>query len=260
MLYYVSVVVLTLIMLISFFAAIEIGFRLGRRRSAGADDDFKSHIGSLQAALLGLLALLIGFVFAMAVSRYDTRKELLLDETNAITSTYLRARLLEEKYEQELIGLLRAYVDARLAFHDAGIEPARLNAAIDETLNVQEQLWRVATVVAEKDSHSVAAGMFVQSLNEMIDTHEKRIRALDNHVPDPVLYLVFLVALLSFGFIGYGCGLVKQRHFITTALVSVLVAFSLSVILDLDRPRRGLLKINQDSLIKLKQTLEQNRL
>src|SRR5216684_3550 len=144
-----SEVVLVFLMLLAFFAAMEIGFRCGQRSQPSADDATKAHVGALQCALLGLLALLLGFTFAMAVSRFDTRKELVLSEANAIGTTYLRARLLEEPYRQELMGLLHAYVDARLAFYEAGVDRVRLDTANATAAHLQEQLWMVAIALAE---------------------------------------------------------------------------------------------------------------
>jgi hypothetical protein len=242
--------------LIIFFVAIEVGFRFGHRQKTDADDFFKNHVGALQGALLGLLALLLGFTFAMAVSRFDTRKELVLEESNTIGTIYLRSRLLPDPYSSELQLLLRTYVDTRLAFYDAGVDRNRLNTANAITKRLQERLWLVAIAASQQDPHSVPAGLFVQALNEVIDLHEKRLRALENHVPEVVLYLVCAVAVGALGFIGYGCGLRGRRYFLSTALVAFLVALVLAVILDLDRPRRGLIRVSQDSMEKLKESLE----
>jgi len=94
--------------------------------------------------------------------------------------------------------------------------------------------------LAEKDPRSVPLGLFVDSLNDVIDLHEKRLQALENHVPEAVLYLLYGVAAVALGFIGYGCGLDGQRRAVSTALVSLLIALVLMVIIDIDRPRRGL--------------------
>lgn len=200
---------------------------------------------------------MLGFTFAMAVSRFDTRKELVLAESNAIGTTYLRARLLPEPHRGELIGLLRAYIDARLAFYEAGVDPVRLDTANTTTGHLQERLWMVAITTSEQDPRSVPTGLFVQSLNDVIDLHEKRLRAMENHVPEPVLYLVCTVAVAALGFIGHGRGLSGRRHFASTAFVSLLVALVLAVIVDLDRPRRGLIKVSQRSMVRLKETMEQ---
>ena len=247
---------LVLTMLVSFLAAIEISFRFGHRRAA-VEERLRAHVGALQAALLGLLALLLGFAFAMAVSRFDTRKALVLEESNAIGTTYLRARLLPEPQRQELKQLLRAYVDARLAFYDAGTDANRLGAASSAAAQLSERLWSIAASLAEKEPRSVPLGLFVESLNDVIDLHEKRLQALENHVPEAVLYLLYGVAAVALGFIGYGCGLDHQRRAVSTALVSVLIALVLMVIIDIDRPRRGLIKVSQDSMVRLKRFIQQ---
>jgi hypothetical protein len=94
----------------------ELGFLLGRKAGRTTSDRARSQIGAIQAAILGLLALLLGFTFAMAMSRFDIRKQLVLDEANAIGTTYLRTQLLPEPQRQELAELLRRYVRVRLEF------------------------------------------------------------------------------------------------------------------------------------------------
>lgn len=248
-------VALVLAALASFLAVIEICFRMGRRRTT-AEAPLRAHVSALQAALLGLLALMLGFAFAMAVSRFDTRKALVLEESNAIGTTYLRARLLPEPQRQELKQLLHSYVDARLAFYDAGTDRVRLGAANTAAAQLSERLWSVAAGLAEKDPRSVPLGLFVRSLNDVIDLHEKRLQALENHVPEAVLYILFAVAAVALGFIGYGCGLDGQRRAVSTALVSTLIALVFMVIIDIDRPRRGLIKVSQDSMVRLKQSID----
>jgi hypothetical protein len=247
---------LALAMLIAFFAATHVGFWLGCRHRAGADEATKTYVNTLQGSLLGLLALLLGFTFAIAVSRFDLRKELVLREAIAIETTYLRARLLAEPHRGELVGLLRAYVDARLAFYDARSDRARLAAANASTERLQEQLWMVAIAMAEHHSESVPLGLVVPALNDVIELSAERLRALENRIPETVIYLVCLVAVVALSFIGYGCGLRGRRHLVSTALVALLLALVLAVILDLDRPRQGLLKVGQESMVSLKETLK----
>lgn len=260
MLWAINEVVLGLAALAAFLVVIEIGFRPGRRRLAGSDDSVKAHVAALQAALLGLLALLLGFTFAMALSRFDTRRTLVLEEANAIGTTYLRSQFLPQPQRREVAGLLRAYVAARLVFYDAGIDKPRLDAANATAARLQERLWSVATAVAAQDPRSVPMGLFVQSLNDVIDLHEKRLTALQSHVPEVVLHLLLTVSAVALGFVAYGCGLTGQRRYVSTAFVALLIALVLTTILDLDRPRRGLITVNQESLLRLQDALERGGL
>jgi len=143
-----------------------------------------------------------------------------------------------------------------LAFYDAGIDRVRLDAASTTATRLQEQLWMVTVDLAERDPHSLPIGLFIESLNDVIDLDEKRLRALENHVPETALVLVCGVAAVALGFVGHSCGLRGTRHFASTALVATLIVLVLAIILDLDRPRRGLIRVSQDSMVRLKATLD----
>src|SRR5690606_31672909 len=99
----------------------------------------------------------------------------------------LRARLLAEPQQKEVVALLRAYVDEQLAFYAAGIDPDRLDAVNARIADLQERLWLVAIKASELDPRSVPTGLFVHSLNGVIDLHAKRIKALENRLPDAVI-------------------------------------------------------------------------
>jgi hypothetical protein len=241
--------------LVCLFAAIEIGFLLGRRVRSVMDDPSRSEINMIQAAVLGMLALLLGFTFSMATSRFDVRKQLVLEESNAIGTTFLRAQLLPEPQRTEVSNLLRHYVDVRLEFYSAGIDPVMLREASDKTEQAHRELWSRAVVVGQKDPRAVTTGVFIQSLNEMIDLHAKRMAALENHVPEVVFILLYLVSTLSLGMVGYGCGLGTRRNLLMPMTAAFLIASIVLIVVDLDRPRRGLVKVSQQRLIDLQESL-----
>lgn len=244
----------------SFFLIIEIGFRIGRRNPAHLDEDAKSEITTIQGATLGLLALLLGFTFSMAMSRFEVRKQQVLEESNAIGTTYLRAQLLPQPQRKEVSELLGRYVDVRLQFYRAGIDHAGLREAKDQTERLQLLLWSQAAAWGTREPRSVPAGLFLQSLNEVIDLHAKGLTALANHVPEIILVLLYFVALIATGLIGYGCGLTGRRNFKVTTVVSVLIVAVILVIIDLDRPQRGLIRVGLDRMVELHQSLEKANL
>jgi hypothetical protein len=242
-----------------FLLFMEIGFRTGRRGSGRHDEFSRSHIGSLQAAILGLLALLLGFTFAMAVSRYDARKSLVLDEANAIGTASLRARLLPSPQREEVGALVGKYVDARIDFLDAGIDPARLDAASSMSSQLQEQLWSQAGMAAERDPRSMPVSLFIQALNDVFDLAEKQRVALENHVPETVFHLLIVVSVIALVFIEYAWGIAGKRRQGSTAIFAFLIALVLATILDIDRPRRGLIQVGHESLLRLKADLDRTK-
>ena len=119
----------------------EWGFRLGLRLHGTSDEARKGQIGTLQGAVLGLLALLLGFTFAMAVQRYDTRRDLVVQEANSIGTTFLRAAFLPEPRHTEVENLLRNYVDVRLEFYEAGNDATKIATTEQSSARIQQQLW-----------------------------------------------------------------------------------------------------------------------
>jgi hypothetical protein len=242
--------------IVFFLMGDEVGFRLGRRKRPTVSEDARSQIITIQGAMLGLLALLLGFTFSMAMSRFEVRKQQVLEESNAIGTTYLRAQLMPEPPRKEVSNLLRHYVEVRLQFYQAGIAGQGFQKAKDQTERLQLQLWSRASAWADKDPRAVTAGLFLQSLNETIDLHSKGLTALENHVPGIILVLLYFVALAAIGLIGYGCGLAGRRNFMVTMVTCVLIAAVVVVIIDLDRPQRGLIRVGLGRMVELRHSLE----
>ena len=138
-------------------------------------------MGAIVGATLGLLAFMLAFTFGLAASRFD--ELLVLDESNAIGTAYLRAGLLPEPQRSGLRKLLKDYVELRLN----GIGIKNIEQALSESSGLHRALWSLATEVAAKDTRSVETGLFIQSLNEVIDLHSKRVMfGLHNRIPQMV--------------------------------------------------------------------------
>ena len=255
LLYEVDEWIIPLVLLALFLLATEGGFRVGRKGRTGPDEDSKSHVGTISGTILGLLALLLGFTFSMSLSRFDHRKQLVLEEANAIGTTHLRSRLLPEPVRTEVDGLLRSYVDVRLELVRAGINQDRLKEAYDKTEQLQTQLWAQVAAALAKDDRETTTGYFITSLNEVIDLYSARRAAIENHVPEGVLLLLIIISLMAAVAQGYGCGLGRSRHFWSTTMMFVLIVMVITLIIDLDRPRRWLILVSQESMLRLQENL-----
>ena len=248
--------VIFLVALAAFIAAIEVGYRLGRRRQDSGKDS-TDHNGALVAGALGLLALLLGFTFAMSVNRFDKRQDLVVDEANSIHEAYQRGRLLPPPQRDRLPELMRAYMRARLEFFDAGIDRERLADAQASATAILEQLWAEADSASARDPHAMLPALFVESLSAMDSHREARQAAFDNHVPELAILLLLGVSIASMGFVGYGTGLTGRRRPLSGGLFCLMIAMALIIILDLDRPRRGITKVNQEAMIRVHEMLQQ---
>lgn len=254
--YEVNELVIALVIIILLLLATEVGYRFGDRVPPGLTDSAKAPVLGISGALFGLLALLLGFTFSMALSRFEQRKQLVLQEANAIGTTYLRAGLLPEPDRSAVASLLRSYVDVRLDFHNLRDDPAQFKTVIDRTEQLQRELWSHAVAAVPKSEPPVTTGLFIESLNDVIDLHSARVAAMNNHVPEVVLVLLFLVAIMAALLVGYGCGLMERRHSLSTTTMVLLIALVITVIVDLDRPSRGLIHVSQERMIKLRESIK----
>ena len=167
-------------------------------------------------------------------------------------TTYLRASMLPEPMRTESRNLLREYTDARL---DA-VQPGRLNRAIAKSEELHTRLWAQAVAATEKD-RSPITGLYVQSLNDVIDLHATRMMAaLRSRVPAPIWLVLFLLSLLSMAMMGYHEALTNSRRSIV--VLALIIGFStvLFLIIDLDRPREGSLQVSQQAMIDLRKSMQ----
>jgi hypothetical protein len=234
-----------LVSIVLLFVASEAG-RLLARRINTRDDNTSA---TLEAAVLGLLALMISFTFAMALSRFDARRDALLNEANAIGTTALRARLLPAPHNTESLNLLREYTQLRLDAARKVRSTAELNAVIDRSNAIQEALWQQVKAVAAQDNAMVPTGLFIQTLNEMIDNHQKRLTAFHSRVPSIVLIALYGIAIVAAGFIGYASNLESTFWRLPVYVMSILLAAIILLIQDLDRPGAGFVMVNQQPMI-----------
>ena len=228
------------------FLACEFGWRLGVRHQGHGES---GNISALEQSLLGLLALIVGFTFFMALTRFEARREAVLNEANAIGTTALRARLLPEPHRTETLKLLREYTQIRIDYLPSGRSLAELPSIIDRSNNIQEALWQHVKALSVKDNNMVPTGLFIQTLNEMIDNQGKRLSALRNSIPTVVLLSLFWIGAISCGFAGYASGLDPLRSRLPVFITAVLICSFIFVILDLNGPNIGFITVSQQPMI-----------
>ena len=196
----------------------------------------------------------------LAEGRYEARRELVIQEVNAIGTTYLRAALLPEAHRQDVENLLRRYVDARIDFYHAGENRVGQDAAEQAAAKIQGELWAHAAAVGKEIPTAVIA-TFITTLNETIDLDAKRLYARwRSRVHGATVWvLVMAVALCGTFASGYSAGAGGERSSFTNGLLPLLIALAITLIADLDRTYGGLIRIDEQPLLNLKETLRPGR-
>jgi hypothetical protein len=208
----------------------------------------KEQMGTIRDGLFILVSLLLGFTLTLAASRFAERRSLLVEEATTIGTTYLRASTLPQPHRDHSRQLLREYVDTRLELNGADVNTSRFNEAVSRAKRLQEALWLDAVTVAQNDRSAVTA-VYISSLNETIDIHEKRVAAFENRVPQPIWLLIISVSLIAVFTRG---STLTTRFWLTLVLLPITIAIVVSLIADLDSPSHGLIRLDQSALQRLK--------
>jgi hypothetical protein len=251
-LYEANLVALYPLIIVLIAGAAEVGAWLGWRTRAGTDD--APDIGTLTGAALGLLALLLAFSFSLALSRHETRRNLVLQEANAINSTANFALMLPDSAQKPILSLLRDYAAVRIGL-GVPYDPAKLAHDVNRSAELQSQLWQQAVSVTTTTPQSLSASRMVVSLNEMNNIQENRLTALRNHVPGVVMFLLIAVAMVATGFAGYHAAARGSHARVVTFIMSLTIASVIMLVIDLDRPARGVIQVTVQPLIDAQQRI-----
>jgi hypothetical protein len=224
-------------------ASLEFGRRIRKRNRA---EKLSSGLGVIDAAVFGLMSLLLGFSFSGAVSRFDARRELIVQETNAIGTAWLRVDLLPESAQPQVRDDFRAYLDSRLAFYKyLGSDRVKAMDELALSEKLQKKIW-TESVGAAKQTPSPAVLMLVaSSLNEMIDITTTRFVALQTHPPMPMYVTLVLLALASSFIAGFGLGDADKLAWLHTLVFAAALTLTIYTIIDLQFPRVGIIRIDR---------------
>lgn len=228
--------------------AVEAGYRLHRWSLRSARTEGDDGWAAMLAGAVTLLALLLGFTVAMATDRYEARRRLVIDEANAISTTYLRAQAFQEPAGKILRTALLHYAEGRQRAYLAGDDPAKI-AAVERAADLQRtQIW-AATLAALRQPEGPAMTMAsLQATNDMFDIAAARQATLEARVPPPILLSLIAYAIVTAGLSGYGLGAYGVRHGVASTLLFLMVAVLITLIVDLDRPRSGGIRVSQSPL------------
>jgi hypothetical protein len=233
--------------------AFEGGYRVGRWWQERTSDEKEGPTTMIVGSLLALMAFLLAITMGMATDRFDTRRKLVLAEANSIGTTYLRAGYLPEPASSEIRDLIREYVPLRIVTTD---DLAEVRVRIARSVEIQTKLWSITEGLARATPESDVLALFIDSLNETIDLHETRVTAgLLARVPETILILLLLGSMLTLGMVGYNAGLTRRRSPLTAVVLIVVLVAVITLVVDLDRPREGFLRVSQQPLIDLQEQI-----
>lgn len=234
----------------------ELGWRLAKKRAARDPEGAWHGIGVVDGAVFALLGLVIAFTLSGAVSRFDQRQDLIVQEINAIGTAYLRIGLLPQESQSDLREAFRRYLDSRIAAYRILPDVDAALAEVENSDRIKGEIWSLSLAAAR--GSQAATMLLTPALNEMFDIATTRTLATLRHPPSLIFVMMFGLSLIAAALAGYEMARADSRsllHVIAFAALTTIVFF---VILELEYPRRGLIRLQafDASLVELRASME----
>ena len=249
---------LALALLFGMLALLELGRRIGIRRMAQEIEGARAGVGAVEGAIFALLGLLIAFTFSGAASRFDSRRQLIVEETNAIGTAYLRIDLLPPNSQLALREAFRRYVDARRDVYRKLPDIPAAKEELARSTALQGEIWTQAVTACRAEGAQSATMLLLPALNQMFDITTTRTMATQMHPPTIIYVMLAVLALASSLLAGYGMAGGKTRSWIHIIGFAAIVAVTMYVILDLEYPRLGLIHVDtfDQAIADLRQSMK----
>jgi hypothetical protein len=253
-----TVAIFALGLLFGMLILLEIGRRIGVRRMAQDAEGARAGVGAVEGAVFGLMGLLIAFTFSGAASRFDTRRQLIVEETNDIGTAYLRIDLLPTSAQPAIRESFRRYVDTRLEVYRKLPDIKAAKEELARATALQGEIWSQAVTACRAEGNQAATMLLLPALNQMIDITTIRTMAAEMHPPIIIFVMLAALALASSLLAGYGMAGGKTRSWIHMIGFAAIMAITAYVILDIEYPRLGLVRVDafDQALVELRQSMK----
>lgn len=237
---------------------LELGRRMGTRRMAKDPEGARVGVGVVEGAVFGLMGLLIAFTFGGAAVRFDTRRQLVIEETNAIGTAYLRLDLLPADAQPALRESFRKYVDSRLEVYRKLPDIDAAKAELVRAAALQGEIWTQAVAACRAVDSTAPTMLLLPALNQMFDITTTRTMSTQIHPPTIIFVMLAALALAGALMAGYGMAGSKTRSWIHVLGFAAILAATVYVILDIEYPRIGLIRVDafDRALAELRQSMK----
>ncbi len=240
MLYNIPAPLLAGILFIGIILFYIIGLRIMQYKKKNDPSYTSDGLGPLEGALLGLLSLLLAFTFNQSASHYDVRRDLLVGESNDIGTALFRSALYPDSLKLAFRNDFKEYITARIAYYDAGTDEEKIAAALQQANDISTRIWQRASWISQLPGEPTRSMQMIPAINNMIDAMSKREEARKKHVPESILWLLFLLCLTGSFIVGYASK-TRKIDYVILCTYSLMTVMTIYFILDLDRPRRGII-------------------
>jgi hypothetical protein len=231
-------------MFLGMLLLLETGRFIGLRRFAQDPEGARHRIGVVEGAVFGLLGLLIAFTFSGAVTRFDTRRQLIVEEAASVQNVWQHLDLFAPKQKSNLQELVRQYLDSRLGTYQKLPDLPAAKVQLARSVELQGEIWSNAITLYRDKESQPSCTLLLPALDQMFEIATKRIQATKAHQPVVVFAVLAVVSLTASLLAGYGMAGGKQRSWVHMIGFATVVAMTIYVILEFEFPRLGFINLH----------------
>jgi hypothetical protein len=227
-----------------------------KKRIIKRHPDKNISLGTAEGALMGLMALLLAFTFGMTSTKFETRRQTIIDEANLLNTGLLRCKLFPDSIKKTLLPGFKNYVESRIAYYDAGDDPVKINTALDDGSKYFNGIWNVNALLIKDPNNKSFAEQLVPALinlrNIVITREAGRIATVPTLILAVLLILVFVASFLT----GYGLK-PGERNPVFSLAFAIMLSIALYLVMELGRPRQGAINLEnaEKQIVNLRKNL-----
>lgn len=247
---------LAVVVFLLIFLANLMGFRYRQRQLRKDSTNSPEGLGPIETSLVGLMALMLSFTFSLASSKFEKRRQIIIEESNNIGTAILRCDLYNDSMRHLFHQDFNEYINARIAYYEAGTDEQKIQTALKNGAIYSHKIWNRAADYSHDLEHRVSTAQLIPAVNAMIDIVTTRENSRLSKVPPLILIVLGVLMLISSFLVGYDQK--GKRNLVLITSFAVMTTIALYLILELDRPRRGLLNLNKEeqNIVELRELLK----
>jgi hypothetical protein len=237
--------------------SLRLGWVIGRRRLRSAGEEAHAGLGAIDGSIFGLMGLLVAFTFTGAANRFDDRRNLITQHVNAVGTAWLRLDLLPDAERDQARDAFRRYVDAVIKTSRHAADHRVAKAGLDELTVIQQEIWNHLVLATKGDRSLPLAQAVLPPTNEMFDIGNSRLLASRQHPPVAVFAMLGALVLVSGLLAGFGMAKCDRQSPLHVVGFAAVMALSIYLILDMEYPRLGLIRIDgfDQALLELRSSM-----
>jgi len=236
--YFMMLVIFSLIILF-----IWLGYSFNKIRTTKYPEVLKQTPGAIEGSVVGIMSLLLGFTFSFVVSRYEARRQLIVDEMVSINSAIFRCDLFPDSTRKLLHADFKKYLEARRDYYNEGGDEIRVIEELQKSKEIGDRIWKRIVFDSDNPEVRLRSQQMIPALSGMLNSIIVRDESRRTGVPPLILWTLLVLVLITAFFLG-GNLFGKKKFTVLVFGYALILALTLNLIIELNTPRSGFITLN----------------